>query len=104
MTELPSSIARLTTALMQGFKPGTSPPPVKIPILIFISPLFNLSEKKGAYSPLLWFYDGSREASHEAPPSPTLIVGFIDLARAKYRPIRIICQQKFHSSYPHRRN
>ena len=34
ITSCPSCATRLTTALMQGLRPGTSPPPVRIPIRI----------------------------------------------------------------------
>src|SRR3989304_60979 len=36
MTSAPLSIARYTTPLIHGFNPGTSPPPVNIPILISV--------------------------------------------------------------------
>src|SRR5699024_1056745 len=36
-TSCPSSWTRLTTALMQGFSPGTSPPPVSMPMRISVS-------------------------------------------------------------------
>jgi hypothetical protein len=36
ITWQPSRMARMVTARMAGFKPGTSPPPVRIPI----TPLF----------------------------------------------------------------
>jgi len=51
ITLYPSRNARIVTARIAGFKPGTSPPPVKIPItpgfLVFIVCLLEYDPAKG---------------------------------------------------------
>src|SRR5438270_528407 len=42
-TSWPASTARLTTALMAGLSPGTSPPPVRIPIFTSNLPYQSLA-------------------------------------------------------------
>src|SRR5689334_22320277 len=51
-TSMPASIARVTTALIHGLRPGTSPPPVRMPIRIVPPWLFTVISDSAAS---LWY-------------------------------------------------
>src|SRR6266540_3416030 len=44
-TSYPSSVDRYTTLLMTGFRPGTSPPPVRMPIRRFTRTILDMEQR-----------------------------------------------------------